>query len=386
MAIFFLSNTFMNLKNLKIKLPKTWKESSRSCKENQFFIWINHISPLTNIDSKKFQTQQLPSSDTNVPVIRLGIPTASRAPLKDFYDGMKASISSGLLPPEINHQWLEKLWKGMTKTPGFEYPGESDLSVDISIAKYQDEEVAEQSFKNIALMPTKGFDVPIPGGSQVPGISKDVTITELLKSDVYEKYMSKEYLKKYMSKDQLKEFEKHMSKDKLEEMKSAIKEVQKEMPKVERDMSKSGVKYREGRYLGCKAIYIEGKNPMPKSKPRLSSRKKGNFPAGSVCDIFDPLPKVSLPCQKTIISYQAILIKNFIIIGSFLWMVASLPPGNTPCYSLTRSKKKVIIDNDGDKTIYIVPLVSNYGKEGYIHREEAEGIIKNIIAPLSGLK
>ena len=152
----------MNLKDLKIELPKGWQESSRSGNENQFYIWLNHISPLANIDPKRFQNQLLPSSDPDVPITRMGIPTSGQVPLKSFYDQMKMFIASGMLPAKFNSQWLEKLWDGMTKTPGFERPGESDLNADISVTQHQNEEIAEQSFKNIALMPTKGFDVPIP--------------------------------------------------------------------------------------------------------------------------------------------------------------------------------------------------------------------------------
>lgn len=34
--------------------------------------------------------------------------------------------------------------------------------------------------------------------------------------------------------------------------------------------------------------------------------------------------------------------------------------------------------------IDIVPVVSNYAREGYLHREEVEGILRKLIAKLSG--
>ena len=178
----------MNLKNLKIKLPKTWQESSRLGNENQFSIWINHISPLANINPKAFQDQSLPSPSDKIIITKIGILRFDSGPLKDFYRGMKMFISSGFAPPQLSLEWLEKLWKGMTKTPGFERPEESDLSADISVARHQTEEIAEQSFKNMALMPTKGFDVPVPGGVQIPGMPKNVTMIELMEGDIYEKY------------------------------------------------------------------------------------------------------------------------------------------------------------------------------------------------------
>lgn len=381
----------MNLKNLKIELPKTWQESSRSGSENQFSIWINHISPLANIDPKAFQDQSLPSSSDKIIITKIGIPGFGPGPLRDFYRQMKMFILTGFAPPAVNLAWLEGVWKGMTKTPGFERPGESDLSADISISRCQTEEIAKQQFKNMALMPTEGFNVPVPGGVQMPGMSKNITMTELLESDIYEKYMSKEQLKK--PKQQMEKLEKYMSKERLEETRSAIREVQKEMPKVKQDMLESGVKFQERKYLGCKAIYIEAKDPTPKPELKSSSlpEKTGNGTGmgtgrGGGYIALDPLPKISQPYRKTSISYQAILVKNFIILGSLLWIVASLPSGATPCYSLTQTKEKTHFTWEGGtryKYIDIVPVVSNIAKEGYFYREEAEGIIKEIIAVLS---
>ena len=361
----------MNLKHLKIKLPKTWQESSRLGNENQLSIRINHISPLANMDHKAFQDESIPSSSDKVIITKIGISRFGSAPLKDFYRGMKMFILSGFAPPELNVEWLEKLWKGMTKTPGFERPGESDLSADISIARHPTKEIAQQSFKNMALMPTKGFDVPVPGGVQIPGMSKNTTMTGLLESDVFEKHISEGY----------------MSKKQLEEIRSAIGEVQKGMPKVKEDFAKSGVKFKEVKYLGYRAICIEANNPVPKPKSSSPAKKIGGGTGmgtgGGGYTVLDPLPKKSQPYQEKIISYQAILVENFIIIGSLLWSVDSLPSGSTSCYSLSETKEKVHF-SEGIKFIDIVPLVSNIAKEGYLYKEEVEKIIKEVIAVISG--
>ena len=192
----------MNLKNLKIELPKTWQETSRSGGENQFFVWLNHVSPLAHMDPEAFQDQALPSSSDKIIITKVGIPRFGPGPLKGFYEMMKALLAVGYLPGWTS-QKIDELWKGMTKTPGFERPGESDLSADISVTEYQTEEIAKQSFKNMALMPTQGFNVPVPGGVQIPGMPENRTMVELLESDIYEKHMSKEQLEKY---------EKHMPK------------------------------------------------------------------------------------------------------------------------------------------------------------------------------
>ena len=395
----------IDLKNLKIELPKGWQESSRSSDKDRFWFWINHINPLSNINPKAFQDQLLPSSSDKIIITKMGLIGFGSRPLQDFYLGMKAFIAGGFAPPEINLEWLEKIWSGMTKTSGFERPGESDLSAGVSIVKYQTEEIARQSFKNMALMPTKGFDVPIPGGVQIPGISKDATITELLENDIYKEFMSgeqlekmKERMEKYMPKEEFEKAKKqmdkflskeYMSKKRLEEMKFAIKEAQKEMPKVRQDLLKSGIKFREGKYLNHEAVYMEGKNPVPRPKSASSSKRvysDTGMGSGGGYTALDPLPKFPQPYQKTIISYQAILVKEFIISGDLLWTITSLPSGVTPCYSLTQTKEKVHFVWEGGtkyKYIDIVPVVSNIAKEGYLYKEEVEEIIKKIIAKIT---
>jgi len=217
------------------------------------------------------------------------------------------------------------------------------------------------------------------GGIQIPGMPENITMTELLNSDIFEKYVSEGYL----------------SKEQLEKTRSEIKKVQKQMPEVRQDMLKLGVKYQKGKYLGCESLYLEAKNPVPRPKSKL---KSNSFPiksnsgtgmgtgGGSGYTILDPLPKTSESYREKIIFYQAILVKNFVISGSLLWTVASLPSGTTPCYSLSKTKQKTHFISDGGiryKYIYIVPIVSNIAKEGYFYREEVEKIIKEIIARLS---
>ncbi len=358
----------MNLKNLKIDLLKNWREISRSGSENQFYIKIYHIHPLSKVDPKIRQDQSLPSPGPNVTVTKVGVPTPSSPPLKEFYEMMKGAISVGYLPG-WTLQKLDKLYKELTE--GY-YPGEGDFSGDFSIVQHQTEEIARQSFKNMALMPTRGFDIPIPGGVHLPGLPKDVTFTELLESEAYEKFVSQ-----------------YIPKEQLETLRSALKEIQeKQIPQVRKSFEKSGVKYKEGKYLGCDVIYVESKNLTPPPKPKSSSLKTSGIGGGGFDDRLDPLPKISQPYQKKIVIYQAMLLKNFIISGSLLWAVSSLLAANTPCYSLTRSKKKTRVTREGGEVftdISIVPLASSYAQEGYLHKEEIEKIIKSVIFSLAQL-
>jgi hypothetical protein len=357
----------MDLKNLKLDLPKNWREVSRSSNENQFYIKIYHIHPLSKVDPKITQNQLLPSPSPQVSITKVGVRVPGQ-PLQTFYDGMKACILSGFVPPEWTLQKLDNLWKQMTE--GY-HPGEGDFSADLSIVQYQTKEIARQLFKNIALMPTQGFNVPVPGDVKLLGLPENTTITELVESDVYGKMISQ-----------------YISKEQLEKLRSEMKKVQKQIQEeVKPSFLKSGVKYEETKYLGCETIYVESKNPAPPSKPKALPRKtSGVGGGGGYDDSLDPLPKISQSYAEKTVIYQAMLIKNFVITGSLLWTVASLPSGDTPCYSLTQTKKKITtMKEDGQvfTDIAIVPVVSNYAKEGYLYKEEVEEILKTVIKKLT---
>jgi len=354
----------MDLKNLKIDLPKRWREASRMGGGNQVIIHIYHINPLAHIEPKRFQDQSMPSGDPKVNIYRVGIPGPGMNPLSDFYKGMKGAIAAGFMPPEWTMQKLDKLWKDMTESPHAERPGESDLASDIEIIQCQDAETAKQTLKNKALMPIQGFDVPIPGGVTGPGLPKNMTMGEYLKSNI---------LKSMVPKEQ------------FEQLQSVLKEVQQKIPEVKQSFQKAGIKYREGKYLGCEAIYYEYTNPNPPPKPKLSSRATSAGEGGGARTDIPPLPKITKLYPATNIMYLGILFKNFIINGPLLWVIDSLPSGDTPCYSLTQTKEVITTTREGGvtfKDIAIVPLVSNYAKEGYFYKEEVEEIFKGIIRVL----
>jgi len=222
-------------------------------------------------------------------------------------------------------------------------------------------------------------------------MKKNLTIYQYIKD--FDKYTSKEFLEKYVPKEQLEKMgpvfeEIKKAKPGIKKMQSELKNIQeKEMPKIKKELVSSGVRYKQGKYLDCDVIYMESKNSSPPPKPKPSSQKSsGVGGGGGFDDRYDPLPKISQPYKATIIIYQAILIKNFIITSSLLSIVNSLSSGITPCYSLTKFKKKISTLREGGevfKDIFIVPIVSNYAKEGYLHKEETEEILKKIITKLS---
>lgn len=370
----------MDLKTLKLKLPKGWKEASRMGSDKQVLIRVFHTNPLANIDPKDLQDQTIESSESRA-VTKLAVPTPGIRPIDDFYKSMKGLITSGMMPPEWTPQKLNTLWKGLTKSSNAERPGESDLANDIEIIQCQDAETAWQTLKNRAMTPAQGLDMPIPGNIMIPGMPTNMSMSDLFQSDM---------LKQFIPKDQL---------DKFGKMQSAVKEAQKQMPKIKQDLEKKGVKYREGKLFGCKAVFIDSPNqtPPPASETensRSSPSKNtdglgmgGPSPAGGVesAPILTPLPKFIRPYSATIALCMGVLCKNFIIGGPLLFALNNLPAGDTPCYSLTDTKEvKEIIKGDGKSltSVTIVPLPSTYSREGYFSKEDVEEIYKNIISQL----
>lgn len=373
----------MNLKTFKFELPKTWREASRAGGEDQIVVRVYHINPLSKIDPKRLQDEVLPPRG-DVGVTQLGIQAAGRGlrPMEEFYKSMKNLISSGIMPPDMMTMGkLDDLWQGLTKTPHGERPGESDVASDIDIIRYQDEETAWQALKNKGLAPTQGLDVPIPGGVTIPGMPKNMTMSDLFQSELLKNFIPKEHL------------------GKLEKMQSAIKEAGRQMPKIKQDLEKRGVKYGEGKYLGCKTVYLKSPNQTPPPEASSASpsgdRASGMGMGGKNVDAFgkreghvahlDPLPKMAEPYSATNTMYLGLLFKNFIIDGPLLWGIENMPSGQTPCYSLTKTKEVVSTDMvEGKKFtgITIVPLASTFANEGYLYREEAEEIYRNIISKL----
>jgi len=371
----------MNLKNLKIVLPKTWQEASRAGGENQIVIRVYHINPLSKFDPKRFRDQVTYGGDVSVNQLALQSPARGLRPAGEIFKMFENLITAGIMPPNMmNMGKLNELRRG-AKTPHGERPEESDIANDIDIIQYPDKKTAWQALKNKGLAQTQGFDVPIPGGVTIPGMPENMTMSDLFQSDMLKNLIPKEHL------------------DKLGKMQDAIKKAQQQIPQIKQNLEKKGVKYGEGKYLGCKTVYLKSPNQTPppeaKSVSSSSPNTSGLGMGGKGVSAFgkreghighlDPLPKFTEPYSATNTMYLGLLCKNFIINGPLLWAIDQLPSGNMPCYSLTRTKEVTSSEVIGGKTftgISIVPLPSTFAKEGYLHKEEVEEIYRKIISKL----
>ncbi|PIZ11073.1 hypothetical protein COY54_00850 [Candidatus Falkowbacteria bacterium CG_4_10_14_0_8_um_filter_41_36] len=322
----------MNLNNLKFDLPGNWREVSRSGNDNQINIRICHLSPLSRVNPKSLQ-DQLISSDQRSAVAKIAVPTPSGVggSFAGYFKGMQAFIASGLAPAYMDSAWLEDLRQKLTQAPGAEIPDESDIVANVAIVQYSDQPIARQSFKNYGAGPMGGFNMPIPGMPQ------GTTYIDLLESDA---------------------FKPHVSSEQLAKMKTMAAKIKEATPKLKGEMAKTGLKYRETKYLSYDAIFSEMPNPAPAPPSTPIKRKTGGMGGGYGNNVVTPLPKTAQPYVKTITACQAILVKNFVVTGSLLSLPFMLPSGDTPCYSLTKTKNK-FETVEGIKSTYITPAVSN---------------------------
>lgn len=163
--------------------PRRWEEISRSASDNNISVMLGHKDPEQAI---------------------IGL-----------YNSLKAGIKAGFV--QMSMAQLEDMMKGW-KAGGMD---KYDLQGDITVVRYKDEKTARQAFENKKDMPSKGFDVPIPGGPS--GMSM---------SDIVNK----------------KEVKAMMTPQQIGQMKAAFKEVKEAVSKVD-------VKFEKGKFLGKEAVF-----------------------------------------------------------------------------------------------------------------------------------
>jgi len=377
------SKTASSLEKLFPKgwLPKTWVEKERFVQEDSISFRLYHINPEINMapELKKGPTDGKSISEYES-VVYHGVPTQQGGGLNDFFKAMTATAESGLVPgitPAIVQNLKDRYQKA-----DIDISGKYDVDVLVSIVRFPDEKMAENQLLSFQILPTRGFtEMPVP---PVPGLEGAGirTIGELLKSDYY-----KSALKSHLSKEQFEQFEKGLPKVQ-EEIEKVSKQARDEYKK---DKAEHGIEYRKEEYLGHPAIIVKADNPQFVKHPTPTPAGSGGMDVGGGGG-FDPdippLPRVKVAPPRYTSTLMAVQAGNFFIDGSLLWLALSLPPGNTPCYSLTKSKTKVETANIEGKifrTTHVIPVVSTLAAEGYLHREEVEEILKSVISRILSL-
>ncbi len=367
------SKTASSLEKLFPKgwLPKTWVEKERFVQEDSISFRLYHINPEINMapELKKGPTYGKSISEYES-IAYHGISTRRGLGMKDFFEGMAAVAATGMVP-SITPASVQNL-KNRYQKADIDVSGKYDLDVMVSIAKFPDEKMAEAQFLSFQVLPTQGFTE-----MQIPGMGGGTTtLGELLKSDSYMATM-----KAHLSKEQFEQLEKG-----LPQMREAMEKASKQIKEQhKKDKAEHGIEYCKGKYQDYPAIIVKADNPQFTGySARGSVESGGREVGGGGVDPYvklPPRPKVA-PSRYTE-TLMAIQVGNFVINGSLLWMALSLPPGNTFCHSLTKFQTKVETENIEGKiyrTTHILPVNSTLAAEGYLHKEEAEGIFNSIFS------
>ncbi len=130
--------------------------------------------------------------------------------------------------------------------------------------------------------------------------------------------------------------------------KKQIAELEVALGRMKKDVASSGVKYESEKYLGHDAVFAE---------------KEGKK------------------------NWVAVRVNNFVVTGMLLLMANTLPPGSTPCDSLTKFTTKTIVEHieGGTFTTHeIRPVKSTYAKEGYPYKEEVDEIFCSVFSKIEG--
>ncbi len=356
---------------------KNWEETSRQAGENQIVIRLRHFNPEINIAPELTKGYgEGKSISESESIAYHGISTRRGSGAKDFFEVFTKTAESGLVPG-ITLESVQNL-KNQYQKADIDTSGKYDSDVIISIAKFPDEKSAEAQLLSFQILPTRGFaEMPVPGMEKT-GIKN---LGELLKSDYY-----KSAMKSSLSKEQMQQLEKGLPKMQ-EAMDKASKQVKEQYKKMQAEV---GAQYHEVKYLGFPAIFLRTENQRAKERPApqpVKSSGKTMEANGGGC--FDPY--VTLPPQskakpeKYLEMCLGVRVNNFVVSGSLLSMLVTLPVGNTFCHSLTKTQTKIEtekIEGKTYRTTHILPVASTLAQEGYPNRDEAEKILSGLFTLL----
>jgi len=337
-------------------LPKEWEETSRTGNENQVTIMLGHIDPLAGADTSI-------NSASPVEIDGKPVPPAYETPKADstmasFFNNMTKMAEAGFMKGYTPEK-IKNMRKDFNKARDEKY----DILSNITVVRYPDETQAEQALDNQLALRTEGF-----GGMQVMGSSGTTNIFD------------NEYIKSMISKDQ------------LEKIKEATKKASQEYKQKSQE---KGFEYFKGKLLGYPAVMMKVENPEyqryiereKKKKEPVKDKKKfvgGGFHPLAGKGVLAKRPE-SEPPEKTVKTYVAMKVGNYMISGDLLSGTAIYPKGSTFMESLTKTKDYVETETIEGKTYtskYRVPIASTYAEEGKFHREQAEDMIKKVIDAL----
>jgi len=349
----------------KIKLSQfadvsRWIEIKKEASNNQVVFQISHLNPEVNIDPVYGQANKVIKEERRGNVIEttstVGIST-KKGSMTDFYEGMIGLANMGLLPG-FGVERIEKLRRDINKVQ----PEECDFHTDISIACFDDIKIAGQSLDNYINQSSIGMaNSPIPGTDNmnlVDVFNNPLVIEAAQKQGVSEK-----------------------------EMAETLEKIKKLSNQAVKQISDSKASYRKELFRGYPAIYfypppVERKIKPPKAAGIKSKKTTG----GGGSDTRTKFPEAAFKKEDLPIDgrfLHALQINRYLISGGLLTLLNYMPTGKTFCQSLTKFRTKTQTSRDGDTIFidhFIIPVNSCLEKEGYLHREETERMVLDLVS------
>jgi|GEM_PF-3937096 len=121
-----------------------------------------------------------------------------------------------------------------------------------------------------------------------------------------------------------------------------------------------------------------------KRLPNIDAQLKAANAASGMTTVKETLLGHPAVCQqvKGTKHYTGMVVGNYMISGDFLGSMEQFLPGSTGCDSLTKFKSVITREKIGTETFTteeMIPLESTLAAEGFLNRDEFEGILKTVI-------
>lgn len=297
-------------------LPKNWEIFSPTISPLQMMVKLGHLNPLDRANKEYLFPKIISSVDDGKEMtVAVGVNLPKEAihgSNKDLFEMLNVSMQMGYLKKWGDQKKLDDLRKQFNEMN----PEKYDVSFPLTVIKAEDEEAAKVMLNNTMTGFTEG-----PLGMEIPGMPPGTKISSILDNPL---------LKQYLNKEQM---------EQMEKFKKMAPEIEKQ---IKNNAANSKVKMNKGKFLGCDAVYFEGKDGK---------------------------------------MYQSIRAGEFIIQG-ISSLTAAFPSGSIACDSLTKFSTKHITDHTGGLISHreeITPEKSTLAREGFLNKEEVSDILEKLI-------
>ncbi|NLZ24137.1 hypothetical protein GX888_00070 [Candidatus Dojkabacteria bacterium] len=350
----------MKIDNIKLERfanTERWKLLEKASSARQTLFKLGHINPEVFMDKEKaiggniVEEKRIGNVIETTKTVGLFKRQGMRS---EIYEALIAGVQLGVIRSKTVKD-IEELREMASAV----HPEELDYSTDISVAEYDNKEMASEALKNLAEQYTKGIlDTSLPGMS-------GTTIEEILKNPLVRAEAEKQ----------------GTDPETIEKTLKDLREASKQM--VEQ-VKESGTKYEVGKFGKYPAVYVIP--PVSLDRKKEVKREKPTGAGGYNSRVKlppDAFKREEYPINGKML--QGIQVEKYVLTGGLLSLLNNTPSGSAFCQSLTKFKTVTETTHlDGITYIehWITPTNSNLKTEGYMNRDEVEDMVKKFISLL----